>query len=219
MNTVRIASFDIGKKNFAFCVEEIDLGLFDSMKNIEYSKRFFRDGTPTPAYLQLIKSVCMTGRVILLDNVNLCDGCDDSKYIDSQVFINMNHVLDQHKDIWDSCTCFVIEQQMSFKQNRNTMALKLGQHCFSYFIFNYASFKQTVEFPAYYKTKILGAHKKMNKQERKAWAVTKAMDILADRDDDDTLALITSRKKRDDLSDTLVQLQAYKYLVFVDKSI
>ncbi|MFO0089733.1 MAG: hypothetical protein ACK518_02895, partial [bacterium] len=79
--------------------------------------------------------------------------------------------------------------------------------------------KNTIEFPSYYKTKVLGAGKGMAKRERKLWAVNKAMEILADRDDQSTIDDITSRKKRDDVSDTIVQLQAYKFLVFVDEQI
>jgi hypothetical protein len=216
---VWIASFDIGKKNFAFCVEEVSLQSMSSIHNVDSKYRFYKDGTPTPEFNVMLKSLCSSGKIILLDNVDLSKNCDNNKSLDSQVFINMNNILDKHKLIWDKCICFVIEQQMSFKQSRNTIALKLGQHCFSYFIFHYANFKKTIEFPAYYKTKILGAHKKMNKQERKAWAVSKALEILADRNDEETMLTITSRKKRDDVADALVQLQAYKYLIFIDKSI
>jgi hypothetical protein len=45
------------------------------------------------------------------------------------------------------------------------------------------------------------------------------MDILADREDHKSMEIINNRKKRDDVSDVIVQLQSYKYLVFVDKSI
>lgn len=215
---VWLASFDIGKKNFAFCVEEINLDEIQSIQNIAKNDRYYKDGTCTPEFTNVLKKVCTNGKIVLIDNIDLTFNTDKSQYLDPAIFVNMNSVLDKYKEYWNKCTSFVIEQQMGFGNKRNYMALKLGQHCFSYFIFNYANFKQTVEFPSYYKTKVLGSGK-MNKYQRKMWAVHKAMDILADRDDLKSMDVINNRKKRDDVSDVIVQLQSYKYLVFVDKSI
>ena len=99
------------------------------------------------------------------------------------------------------------------------MALKLGQHCFSYFTILYSIFKTTIEFPSYHKTQVLGARKKLSKGERKDWAVNQAVDILLDRDDNKSLEQLSSKKKQDDYSDTIVQLQAFKYLLYVDQSL
>lgn len=129
----------------------------------------------------------------------------------------MNRYLDTFKDYWIHCSAFVIEQQMGFGRKQNTMALKLGQHCFSYFLFHFATFKQVIEFPAYHKTKVMGAPKKMTKYQRKVWSVEEAIRILMNRGDKDTLNKITSRKKRDDVADVIVQLQSFKFLHFVDK--
>jgi len=220
-NTIFLASFDIGKKNFAFCVEEIDLDVLDAIDNIPKQDRYHKDGSCTPLFHHTLKQVCKEGKIVLLENIDLTafGGIDKTQYLDPSLFINMTIVLDKYKSYWDKCLSFIVEQQMAFGNRRNVMALKLGQHCLSYFIFHYASFKQAVEFPSYYKTKVLGASKKMSKHERKSWAVTRAMDILSDRDDTDGMNKISSRKKKDDFSDTIVQLQAFKYLVFIDKSL
>lgn len=225
MNTIRVASFDIGKKNFAFCVEEIDVDALTTLANIPSLQRYLRGGGCTPEFALLLKQVCGAGRIILIDNVDLTIGCAPAEkkhkkktYLDPQVFLNMNQCLDSHKEVWDTCTSFIIEQQMSFGAQRNIMALKLGQHCYSYFTFQYASFKTTLEFPAYHKTRVLGAPKKLSKPERKRWAVEKAMQVLADRDDLKTMSLMASRSKADDMADNVLMLQAFKYLVFVDKS-
>ena len=110
------------------------------------------------------------------------------------------------------------------------MALKIAQHCWSYFAFRYGRFKQIIEFPAYYKTQILGAHKletrlkngkikykSIDKSARKKWSVVQTIEILNDRKDSDTMSSLNSNKKKDDLADVITQLQAYKYLAFVDK--
>jgi hypothetical protein len=218
-NLLWIASFDIGKRNFAFCVEEIDVNELRQIDTVEHAKRYFKDGTATPEFTQVLKRVCGTGKIVLLRNIDLYTNCDKNKKLDPLVFVNMYNTLTQYKEYWDKCFSFVIEQQMHFGNKQNVVASKLGQHCFSYFVFNYAHFKQAVEFPSYHKTRVLGAAKKMGNRERKLWAVNKTMEILADREDQETIDDISSRKKRDDVSDTIVQLQAYKFLMFVDETL
>lgn len=213
---VWLASFDIGKKNFAFCIEEVDLDVLVNIENPPKLDRYHKDGTSTPEFAKTLKKVCKSGKILYIDNVDLTLNCNKTQVLDPQIFVNMTHVLDQYKHFWDKCSTFVIEQQMGFGNKRNYAALKLGQHCYSYFIFNYANFKKTVEFPSYYKTKLLGAPKKLSKYQRKLWAVNKAVDILADREDTDTMNNLSSRKKKDDFADVIVQLQSYKYLVFID---
>jgi len=223
-NVMRVASFDIGYRNFAYCVEEINLDSLSTIENIPKLKRYFKGGGCTPDFALLLKKVYGSGTIVLMDNVDLTIDCEMMKgkraktTLDPAIFINMNKELDKFKHVWNQCTTFIIEQQMSFGKKRNTNALKLGQHCYSYFTFQYAQFKTIVEFPAYYKTQVLGAPKKLTKPDRKRWAVEKAMEILTERQDINTLQLVTSRKKADDLSDTLLHIQAFKYLVFVDKS-
>lgn len=227
-NTMWLASFDIGYRNFSFAVEEIDLDDLSGIQNIPRLQRYFKGGGCTPDFALILNKVYHCGRIILMDNVDLTTmgkegerimkGKKSKTSIDPLIFIYMNKCLDKYKDIWDKCTTFIIEQQMSFGKQRNTIALKLGQHAYSYFTFQYAQFKTIVEFPAYYKTQVLGAPKKMSKPDRKRWAVQKTIEILSERNDTKTLSMIQSRKKADDMSDNCCQLQAFKYLVFVDKS-
>ena len=130
----------------------------------------------------------------------------------------MTCILDSYLEYWQKCTTFVIEQQMSFGKKHNTLALKLGQHCLSYFIFHFANFKSILEFPSYNKTKIHGASKKMTKYQRKQWAVNKAMNMLIDKDDQEILKVFKNLKKKDDAADAIVMLNAYKFMYFVDKN-
>jgi len=214
-----LASFDIGKVNFSFCVEEVDLSQMEQLQTIPKPCRYYKDGTYTNEFRALMKRVCLNGKIILLENLDLTVGSDSKQYLDPMIFITMNQVMDKYKEYWDQCVSFVIEEQMGFKNKRNTMALKLGQHCLSYFIFNYANFKQAIEFPSYHKTQVLGSPKKMSKYERKMWSVNHALDILTDRDDEAFLKNIRTRKKKDDVADCITMLQAFKFLAFVDKCI
>lgn len=229
MTKIRCASFDIGKKNFAFCIEEFDR---DEIINLDYVKenvRYNPDGTPTEEFGKIIEKVCLNGKVILYDNVDLTYGCENV-YLDRKTFHNMTEVLDKYVKYWDTCDVFVVEEQMLFGKKRNPMAVKLGQHCMSYFMFKYSIFKDVIEFPSYHKTIVLGAEKEkkltktgkvtykaVNKTKRKKWSAEKALDILTERDDFETLSKISSRRKKDDLGDVLCQAQAFKILAYIDK--
>lgn len=226
MSLSRVASFDIGKKNFAFCVEE-----FDS-KQLQLTPRpvlrYDKAGIPSAEYQNSLESVYKNGTVILFKNSDITHGAVAGSYTNSDLFQNMYDLLDEYIEEWDKCSTFIIEQQMSFGKAVNTLALKLGQHCYSYFVFKYGRFKTIIEWPAYHKTQVLGAGKTMTrtkkgkirwitlgKTARKKWAVIQARKILTLRADNQTLELLNSVRKRDDLADTLCQLQSYKYLIYV----
>jgi len=234
--TVWIFSADIGYKNFAFYVEEMDKNAFTKLKNIKKDDRYNDDFTPTKPMQKLLDSVCKNGKTILHKNSDLTDNCttDSKTTLDPEIFHNMVDLLDKYSDYWDKCCCFVVEKQMNFgRQKSNPKAVHLGHHCQSYFIFRYGRFKQVIEFPAYHKTQILGCQKirgkkykngnyrwkSIDKPARKKWSIAKATEILSQRGEEETIANIKTKSKKDDLADTLTQLQSYKYLHFVDKSI
>lgn len=215
-----VASFDIGKKNFAFYIEEINFGLLPTSKDRTYNV----DGTPTDEMAELLESVYSNGKTILCKNTDLTTNCKKGLYLDPKLYHNMYTLLDEYAPYWDHCGIFVIEKQMSFGRSKfNTMAVKLGQHCYSYFVFKYGPFKTIVEFPAYHKTCVLGAPKVkgrqfkngkcrwkgMSKPKRKKWCVEKATEILKDRGE---LSILDDMGKKDDVCDCVCQLQAFKVL-------
>jgi hypothetical protein len=218
------ASFDIGKKNMAFYVEEFDPNLLADLIASK-SDRYLKDGTPSPAFKKILSCVCNNGSAILLKNSDITQKCDSTKYLDPETFYNLTDLLDQYKSFWDRCEVFVIEQQVAFKGKQNTMAIKLGQHCFSYFCIKYGKTKQVIEFPSYHKTQVLGApkikgetrYKVMTKTQRKRWSVDKATDILINRNDFKFASILTSEKKKDDIADCITMFQSWKLLHFVDK--
>ena len=238
MSILWVASFDIGKKNFSFYIEEFDSDIIKSIQNINKQSRFNNNGTPTTSFNNILTNIYKTGNKILLENVDLTYGSDSNLYLDTTILYNMTNLLDEYSNYWDQCDIFLIEKQMSFGKKHNTMALKLGQHCWSYFALKYPltnpmiinSNKKIIEFPAYYKTQILGAHKlekhnksgkisykAVDKPTRKKWCINKALEILKLREDDSTVSIITKSKKKDDLCDVICQLQAFKYCYFIDK--
>lgn len=230
-NILWIASFDIGKKNFGFYIEEFNKAELNTLKKIPKSCRYNEDGSTTTEFEDILHKVYTNGEKILFKVVDLTTNCKKDSYLDPETFHNMTELLDKYTEYWDQCDGFVIERQMSQAKQFNTMALKLGQHCWSYFSFKYSRSKQIVEFPAYYKTQVLGAektinltktgktrYKAMDKPSRKKWSVKKAIEILNKRNDIETLSELNSARKRDDLADVLCQLQAFKVLSYIDKS-
>ena len=231
-NILWIASFDIGKKNFAFYIEEFNKSNISTLPKIPKERRYNIDGTATLEFEEILSKVYTNGEKILFKVVDLTKNCKKCSYLDPETFYNMTEILDQYSEYWDQCDAFIIERQMSQAKQFNTMALKLGQHCWSYFSFKYSRSKQIIEFPAYYKTQILGAekvtkitktgkvsYKAMDKPARKKWSVKKAINILTKRNDAETLCELNTVSKRDDLADVLCQLQAFKVLFFMDKTI
>lgn len=234
LETTWICSVDIGSRNFAFYVEEMNTKGLESIKNIPVGKRYNDNGTPTKEMQKILDSVYKNGKTILHNNTDISTNCVKGKKLDPNTFHNMTDLLDSYSEYWDKCSCFVIEAQMNFgKMKSNPKALKLGHHCQSYFMFRYGRFKEVVEFPAYHKTQVLGCEKIKGKQckngkyrwksidkpARKKWSVVKATQILHDRGEEDTLKNIKTVKKADDLADTFLQLMAFKYLCFVDKKL
>lgn len=222
------ASFDIGKKNFCFYIEEFDTNSLSKIKNIPKNKRYNVNSTPTPEMEKILSQVSLNGKTILHTNSNLTNNCEKGKYLDPETFHNMVDLLDKYSEYWDKCSYFVIEEQM----RKNPMALKLGQHCYSYFVFRYGRFKNVIEFPSYHKTQVLGCEKIKGKQykngnfkwkaidkpARKKWSIAKAAEILTNRGEQNTIDNIKSKAKKDDLADTFCQLVAWKYLYFVDRT-
>jgi len=226
-NLIRFFSADIGKKNFAFYIEEFDKNELQQLINIPKNERYNEDSTLTPEMKNILDRVSENGKTILHVNLDLTKNCNKKLKLDPETFHNMNDAFQEYKEELDKCEGFIIEQQMKC----NSMAMKLGQHCYSYFTFQYGRNKQIIEIPAYYKTQVFGAKKTRGKKNkkgtykwkamakplRKKWAINKAIEIITSRGDIDVLEGVTTVKKKDDLADCFLQLQAAKYLLFVEK--
>ena len=227
---VYVASFDIGKKNFCFYIEEFDLDELKSLKPPSEPTRYNPNGTMTDEMEEFVNDVCGNGRTILHRNLDLTDNCAKGSYLDPETFHNMCSVLDEHSEYFDQCEYVIIEMKMAFKGKYNTMALKLGQHCYSWFVCNYGRSKVVTEFPAYYKTQVLGAPKiegkpykngktrwkSMPKKDIKKWSVEKCIEILTCRGEIDVLDEVLTKTKKDDLADVVCQLQAWKVVHLID---
>ena len=229
---MKIIAFDIGKKNFAFVMEEVDDEKLKNITNIPKKERYNKDGTCTEKFTQILQQVYSSANILMVENIDLTYDCNPKKYLDPKIYLNMITEMDKYKDKFDECDVFLIEKQMSFgKKKTNTMALKLGQHCYSYLLMKYLQEKIIIDYPAYYKTQILGAPKKFGKitktykngktveinDNRKKWSVRIASEILHLRNDKKSLEIINDTKKRDDMCDCLLMTITFSYLHFIDK--
>lgn len=225
-----IASFDIGKKNFAFVIEDVDEDAYKKINDVP--KKYNPDGTPTPEFSEILVNISTISKVVLIKNIDLTVGCE-KKYFDSKLFINMTECLDSFKEYWEKCSVILIEQQMDFgRTKRNPMARKLGQHCYSYFSIFYKDQKILLEFPAYHKTQVLGAPKKFGKipktykngktvqiqDNRKRWSVRFTKEILERREDNVSLEKLTEKCKQDDMSDCILMIMSYCILKYIIKN-
>ena len=222
-----IASFDIGYRNLCFSIEEVSANALEKIKLVPKSKRYNQDGTPTDAQKKVLKEVCLNTKTIMFRNTDLTNKA--MKTLDPEVFHCLTDLLDKYVTYWDNCSYIVIEKQMSFRGVYNVSALKLGQHCYSYFALRYGRFKQVIEFPAYHKTQIFGApkvrkktkkvsYKAMDKPTRKKWAIDQALAILGSRDDFESMSLIESSRKKDDIADCILQAISAAYLILTEKA-
>lgn len=193
---------------------------------------------PTDTYIEFLESFYHCGRTVLCSNnditqdfiedppkpekkprrkkgdppvekVKKVKGKRGSKALDADVFLRLTSLLDRHKEYFDRCSTIIIEQQMSFGSKINTMAIKIAQHTYSYFLFRYGKEKRIIEFPSYNKTQILGAPGELDKPARKKWAIAKADEIWTLRGDIETANMVGSKKKRDDMSDCLLHVLSY----------
>jgi hypothetical protein len=223
---IKILSIDIGKKNFSFCLEKFDAEKLSQIENIPIKARYNENGLPTEQMQSILKEIYSNGQLLLHKNVDLTHGCDQKKKLDPETFFNMIAVLDEYSLLWKDCQIVIIEEQM----RSNRIAVKLAQHCYSYFLFRYGREKKIVEFPSFYKTAVLGAPKEkgrlcksgryhwkaLSKRNRKKWAVNETLRILTERNEESS---IKKERKKDDLADSFLQLQSFKFLHYVEKKI
>jgi hypothetical protein len=222
MSDIYIASFDIGYKNFAFYVEECNIDMLSESN----------DTNTDTNDEEKLNDVFMNGTTVVYENTNIDmkkvssnqsnksikssnKSSNQSKPFDYDILHNLTTFLDGYSHIWEKCEIFIIEQQMQFGYRKtNIKALKIAQHCWSYFSLRYGKDKMIVDFPSSCKTKILCPTEKMNKTRRKKWCVEKSIEIFIQRGDDEMIDFLTSKGvKKDDVADCVVQLQAYKFSV------
>lgn len=236
---MRILSVDVGVHNMAFYIEEFNENeittICDKYNIYKTEKRYDQNGLSIGNFKKLADDICNIGDCVFVEKLNLSD--KKGNEFDIQIFINLTYFFDQNKKLLDSVDIIVIEQQLK----TNPMAQRIEQHCISWFTFNYLDTKEIIVFSARNKYIVLGLPRtifdvkkkivrKISKNERKKWACDVTFSILKNKQINHNTNIINSKQlieyifeknsnKKDDISDTICQLNAFKIKRFLDKKI
>jgi hypothetical protein len=237
---MKVLSIDIGVHNMAFFCEEFNeqdiKNICEKYKLTKSEKRFDENCIAIGNYKKIVDEVSLTGNCLFVDKLDLSH--KKGTEFDLQIFINLTIFFDKNKKLIDTIDKVVIEQQVK----ANPMAQRIEQHCVSWFTFQYLNTKEIIIFPARNKYLVLGAPKnkfdekkkivrKINKNERKKWACDVVLSLLTNKpiiQDKNDNTIINSKEllefifnknsnKKDDISDTICQLNAFKIKRFLDK--
>jgi hypothetical protein len=188
--TIQVATFDIGYRNFSFYVEKFKPNEIRKLKTID---KIEKCGIP-----------------IAWERATLLQPDIKGEMRNQQMFINITEYLDTFNDLWKNCSAFMLERQLKI----NPLAKKIEQHVYSYFTIKYP-FKITMDMPASCKSKAYGLNFKGKKNMLKKWSVNHCKQLLSERNLHKWLIKLINEKKKDDLSDTFLMLQAFKFYIYI----
>lgn len=189
---VTVVSFDIGMKNFAWCVESRDIDAASStIINIDV--------------VDLTQTGCGNETYDVVSRRKVLSFLDEKK--------EMWHTVD---------VVLVEQQYFNtFSKGRkrkggeaNVKAIKIAETVMTYFLLRFP-FKEIIYYPSYNKTVLLGAPAKLTKPQRKKWSVEHTLRVLEhERKDTNTLDKLryikkTRKQKLDDVCDSFLQIQAW----------
>lgn len=124
------------------------------------------------------------------------------------VYINLINTLLKYEKYYKECHFIIMEKQVKMNQNM----IKLSQHILSFFLINTRNNLFTpiiVELDSKIKSRILPSCRGCDPKEIKRQSVIKAMELLTNRQDVNGWNIINNERKKDDLSDVVVQAEAF----------
>lgn len=188
---MRIASFDIGRCNFAQYVEEFDeeklFSLRNRYKSLPKKQQRRIKGEMTQEIADILNEIAVNSQRINVGVFNFTTENDNC--LNNTVRLKCIKHLEKYRDLWKECDEFIIEQQffaMGRKKSAgvNMDAIKLAEGVYMWLLTNFPN-KEIVYFGSQYKTQIFGAPLKMSKPERKRWSIQKSKEIFTERCDQD----------------------------------
>lgn len=229
---MRIASFDIGKKNFAWYIEEVDACILEEL-SYQYScldkfKKRRAKGAMNSDIENIQEKLQKDARRINMGVVDLRSGNEDVWDIAGRR--NLFDFLSSKHCVLSLCDTFVIEQQYfntfssrgrkSPGTGANVDAIKIAENLTSWLLLTFPS-RNVISFSSLFKTHMMGAPDSLTKPQRKKWTDIRARKILEERGDSSALQQLSAYKKKkqktDDICDAIMQCQAYKYKCLVAK--
>lgn len=191
---ITIASFDIGKKNFAHYVETVSNDEIVHLKKCYASARSGRAAmvkTRTPEYRKFLDSVYLTGRRIHTGVYDLRNSRKED-VLDNETRKNIIDHLLKFKWLWEKCDVFIIEQQFFRPSGRggrnlnggqaNVDALRISELLMCWLLTNFPD-REHIFFGSTHKTQLLGAPPKLGRKEVKKFCIEQAMMLYTIRND------------------------------------
>jgi hypothetical protein len=207
-------------------------------------KRYDLNGCTIGNYKKIVDDICQIGECIFVEKLNLSN--KKGVAFDLQIFINLTYFLDTHKHIMKTVDTVVIEQQLKTNPMAQRVEQHcISWFTFNYLdskeiiVFPSRNKYLMLGLPKTIfdeKKKIV---RKLTKNERKKWACEYTLSILttkintynsvSDRDTNTENENVINCKqlleyifhknsdKKDDISDTICQLNAYKIKKYLDK--
>jgi len=144
--------------------------------------------------------------LLVFEKVNLTSNLT-TKGHNCSIF-NLTRFLNKYRDLWSGVNVVIIERQVKL----NRIATAVFNQTISYFTMFLMGSPFTpmiIEVSPKLKGKVLGVPKGTKGKDLKKWAVVTAADILQKKGDIQSLDQINRITKKDDLSDTVCQEEAF----------
>jgi hypothetical protein len=195
---LRIASFDIGKVNFAHYIENVNVSKILELEIIYKSlpKKFQRKtkGELTPDMKNILEGLYLSGTRVHTGVYDIREA-DNIDSFTVQTRKNLICHLDSFRNVFNNCDIFVIEQQY-FKTwsggrarkrsspgtEANVDAIKIAECLMTWILCEYP-LREVIYFGSQNKTQILGAPWNLSKIERKRWASVECRRLYEMRND------------------------------------
>ena len=152
----------------------------------------------------------ITGQITMeaYEKINLLSDLVGEENIVNYKYRNSILLLEKYIDLIYNCHLVIIERQLS----RNYKMVRFSQHLITYLIIRLMDNPAQsiiLEVDPKLKTRQLNAPRGLNSKDVKKWAILRADQILKTRGDQASLNIIKKAKsKKDDLSDTVIQIEA-----------
>jgi len=225
---MRIGVFDIGYRNFAFCLEEYSSKNITKLQN-QYKRLAKKDKIVerkehSPVLEAVLNNFTKTGKILDLELKDLNKG--EKCGLQNSTRLNLAEYLESKKELLATCDKILIEQQFKTGVACNFDAILLGESTYSWLVFNLGD--KVTYTPSRYKTCLLGCPRTVmetrenglrvardiTKRDRKKWSKKRTIEILKSRGDKINIDYIEGRKA-DDVSDCILMALAWLLKTYV----
>jgi hypothetical protein len=198
-----VVSIDPATDNFSFRIE----------------RRWKKSINPNdPKHLTLEGKSAIPGQIETIELVKVKFNKLTDDMCVTPLYAEITSFLDQYKKWYNDTCIFLIERQMAI----NYKATRVSQHVISYYLSllsSSSSYSVLLEISPKMKGKMLGAPKGLSKTQLKEWGVAIAINYLMARCDARGYQLLHIHNKKDDMADTIIQIEALFVILGFDLTV